>query len=850
MSIPATSDLLVEAPPQPTSLSERAILKRFGILMLATLGFWPFLGFWSKAAAIVVNGLLLDTYFQLGFLTMVNVVAFFFCFAILRLQNQRLGGHFWTRVAGDGESPWGWRLVGRAFSFSMLTPLILALFFGSEFPTTAFMHFAKSLFWIAAGGAASMFGLLALGWLKSLLFGSDITSANYFPFEARAKNGIEPFRSISGWLTGKAESIGLQPIDVQFMIYLTLLAAIHYGAAHMLEANEYWLTSAPSMFVVLIWLSFMLLAGLANMLDRYRIPILLSLILMVAVLLGFRDATRPFHSIVDNSKNNFVAKIAKIRDREDEFLRAGLPLSQRPAFIAKQTASLEDDAWRAISNRMQQLKPDTDQGKTLVVVTCPGGGIHAAAWAACVLDQLSMEYVEFKDSIAVISGVSGGSVGALLFVSSRYDSELLSGRVGSTPATTAETHSILKNASPALELAARSSLESIAYGMTVDDLYGMVGFPGSGRGQRLEDSFIDRLPQHQRSLLMGDWGDRALDGSVPIVIFNSTDAVSGRRVLFDTVPTPRRPSSVGLTARPLNYRELMESTATQSYDVSPATAARTSATFPYISPFTKPSRASSFGECVAICDGGYVDNEGIVSAVNWIEFLLRRWHAEKVDEKPFQRILLLRIEPAASEDRNIPSDPGGLAGWFRWLTGPVESMVKVRSASQLERGNLEADLAALYLRLDDSTPSSHTEPTGSILENSGAFPNDYTAQQNLVDLPELDPKQKSSQEIRETWDKMLDGFSSRPLTKREPQPPEPRAGAVIDNRSDEENSSPLVVLQTVRFINAEQTIPLNWKLSNRQKLGYLLAWELCAADETLLRSTLDEMFTPIEKPRD
>lgn len=62
----------------------------------------------------------------------------------------------------------------------------------------------------------------------------------------------------------------------------------------------------------------------------------------------------------------------------------------------------------------------------------------------------------------------------------------------------------------------------------------MVGFPGKGRGQLLEDSFIDRLPPAQRLLTMGDWGDHALGGDIPIVVFNSTDAVSGRRVLLDT----------------------------------------------------------------------------------------------------------------------------------------------------------------------------------------------------------------------------------------------------------------------------------------------------------------------------
>lgn len=820
------------------SVVERVIRKRFGVLMLLALVAWPILGFWSVAQPIVANALLLDTYYQLGFLTMVNVVAFFFCFAILRLQNTRLGGRNWSRVAGDGQSPWRRSLIIRVIVLAVIAPVVLALCFGSEFPTRVFEHAMWSTISIAVGGGLAIGLLFVLGWIKSILFGCDVAAANYFPFEAQAREGLEVLKRPATWLEGFVTKFGLQSIDVQFIIYFTLLACVHYGTARLFEADAFWLTSAPSMLVVLIWLSLMLLAGLANSLDRWRVPVTLVLVLLIAGLQLFRGATRPLNSVVDKSLNGFVASIANIREEETAFVESGQSSGQRPAFIAERTSKLEDDAWRAISQRMVKLNRDDGKKKTLVVVTCPGGGIHAAAWAACVLDQLSSEYVEFKDSLAIVSGVSGGSVGSLLFVSNRYADKLSPTIADAATPTIEQTHGVLKQLSPALELAARSSLESIAYGLTVDDLYAMVGLPGSGRGQLLEDSFVDRLPPSQRSLTMGDWGDRALNGELPIVIFNSTDAVSGRRILFDTIPTPRRPSSVGLTARPINYRELMRSNNKGAFDVAPATAARTSATFPYVSPFTKPGMASPLGESVAIGDGGYVDNEGIVTAVNWIEFLLRRWYAEE-GEKTFDRILLLRIEPASSVDRNVPLDPGGLLGWFRWLTGPAEAMVKVRSASQLERGNLEADLAALHLRAN--TQSSVID--ASALAYSDTSPGKIAQQQNVVDISELDPTQSYPQLAREKWDKMLDDFSPKSLDDLKKYSPSTRAEAVDDSGDESEASQDLVVVQTVRFPAAGQTIPLNWKLSNRQKLGYLLAWKICAADGTPLREKLNQLYT-------
>lgn len=61
---------------------------------------------------------------------------------------------------------------------------------------------------------------------------------------------------------------------------------------------------------------------------------------------------------------------------------------------------------------------------------------------------------------------------------------MLSGRtcLVSAPSTSAEVHHELMEKSPALELAARSSLEAIAFGISVKDLYGPLAPFNSGRG--------------------------------------------------------------------------------------------------------------------------------------------------------------------------------------------------------------------------------------------------------------------------------------------------------------------------------------------------------------------------------
>lgn len=822
---------------------ERWIKKRYGLMLLAALLLWPFVGLVPSLESLVVNGLLIDRYWQLSYLTITNVVAFFFAVSILRVLGARnRGGKISMFLFGDSERPWGRTRVIIVTSIAAFAPLFIALKFGSEFSGYGFLHVCKSMATVGISAVAGVVGLWVLGFVKCWIFGSYVDSANTFPFESRSAQGLTFLRKVSQTMERYLIKMGFGNTDLQFLAYLGLLAMVHHQLARWLENNEYWLTSAPYMLVLFVWLMFMILAGLANWLDRWRIPALIVFVLAFSILLSFRGSVRLLNSYPDNSINRYVEKIRDIRSREDELLENGGTIPDRKQLIAHEMEAIDDATWAAVKQRMKNLEQlENKKGKTLVIVTCPGGGIHAAAWASCVLDQLSDEYVEFKDSLCVISGVSGGSVGTLLFVGSRYESELLERVMVSARApSTEEVHRDLKSKSPALELSSRSALEAIAFGSTVDDLYGLIGINGQGRGQRLEDSLKTRLSTDLQTMTMGQWGDRSLSGSVPIVIFNSTDAVTGRRILFDTVPTPWRASSVGLTARPLNYRELLD-TSTQAHDVLPATAARTSATFPYISPFTKPSKPSDIGDHVALCDGGYVDNEGIVTAVNWIEFLLRK----RVDDKAFDRILLLRIEPAFVEDKNQPAEAGGLMGALRWISGPIETMANVRSSSQLERGNLEADLAALNLTVSKKQGSDSEQDTEPPLLGM-KFSGERALPQNVVDLPAFDKRKLSAQDIRKNWEQMLDEYNDTgnlPKTASQTETPK----AIINDPNQAIENEPLVDVQTIRFIDANQSIPLNWKLSNRQKLGYLLAWELCSAEGTPLRKTLDRYFNRADR---
>ena len=74
------------------------------------------------------------------------------------------------------------------------------------------------------------------------------------------------------------------------------------------------------------------------------------------------------------------------------------------------------DAWhkRIAAKYPGQIHP-------LYIVASEGGGIRAAYWTAAVLGTIQDEQPAFADHVFAISGVSGGSLGAVVFASLRTE---------------------------------------------------------------------------------------------------------------------------------------------------------------------------------------------------------------------------------------------------------------------------------------------------------------------------------------------------------------------------------------------------------------------------------------------
>ncbi len=797
---------------------ERFVRLRFPVLALTTLASWGFTAYQVDVLRpIASNTLLLESHWQLVLLGFVNSLAILFALATLRAVIHFIEVDVCKNVEYR-TTKWKWEHFLLVYFLSLVTPLTAFHFSTGQgaFPGhVPAWDYAVSVLFISWGYFWALAIMYIFGWLSGILIGQEPGDSNFFPAQARQQKAM--------WLdlTRKQKS----HFNIQMYFYFALLAILFFVVFNSYERHLTWL-SIPVYLVMLVWLVFMIMTRLSLMLDSARMPTTLILVLIIVaarifeapptlnavrlpvqspsalLVTQFRDVEQKYSAAVQRVLQAEAAnKLQEMTDAESEAAR----LENEQRQIREQ---LEELAWNVVVKRMAKVTAK-DQKKTLVIVTCPGGGIHAAAWSALVLERLDCLYQDFSQSLCLISGVSGGSVGTMFHAQSRY--------IDQTDGTVPLDGNQWKRA-------AQSSLGAIGAGLAFHDIPSafIPWWYGLDRGQRLEFAWRERIGDQNQQQTLSQWGQKAQQGEMPAVVFNATDASSGRRVVFASVPLPPRPSLERRAGRPWDYRELLDI----NHDLHVASAARASATFPYVSPLSRPDQASSLGSEVALGDGGYADNEGIVTAIDWLDFIGRKAadQKKKGQEVPFQRILLLRIQPIS--DLEITSSSNStfnkLLARLRWLTGPLEALATMRTSSQVERGQLEADLATTYIDTPWWTDSSkQTQPTLAAASSAKDDPDTpgTWVEQSRLNSSNVDLQLRVANTV--AYEQQKQQSSDIPPLEVEPTP------QVYVGDSSNSMDVPVIV-GTIAFQHPapEEPIPLNWRLSPRQVDWYPKAWNL------------------------
>lgn len=420
------------------------------------------------------------------------------------------------------------------------------------------------------------------------------------------------------------------------------------------------------MLILLGWI----LPCLAFFFDRFRVPLL-------AFLAGF---TFLLYFISDIDHYYTINKLAS-----------------QTAVSGKQ---VEKDAGKEVARffsarRTVWAQRHPERAPVLVAVASSGGGITASLWTAKVLSELQREFgAEFSESIYGLSTVSGGSVGAMYFIDAFRD--------GHPPDA--------RSLDRMVDQAGASSLSATAWGLAYPDFW---------RGFSLQNPlrpFFDRawaMEQVWRRTLRPDgagvptlssWRDGVRAGWRPAALFNATIAETGERLVLSPLmlnPVPdcmSRGSDLDdcIDARTFNqlYRDK---------DLPVTTAARLSATFPFVSPITRPRFADSDDDvpnAYHIADGGYYDNYGVVTLVEGLQRVVNIYGQDAVKDAsgqppvpgalpPPRRILIVEIRASDTKEAKAAKRR---AGWAFGTAGPVLTLLNVWDSGQTPRNDLDLRL--------------------------------------------------------------------------------------------------------------------------------------------------------------
>jgi len=433
--------------------------------------------------------------------------------------------------------------------------------------------------------------------------------------------------------------------------------------------------------------------------DRYRVPVLTVILLMMAI---------PRLAGWDGGK-------------EEHYLSTAPP---QPNAQLKSPQQILD------SLRGHSAFP-------VLIVTATGGGLHASAWTASVLSKLEQTFnstddlgaaTPFHEHILLVSTVSGGSVGLLTYID-----QLAQLQAGQSLDAVHSTRMMNAAQCSSLEAAAwglvyfdlpKAFLPVIPYfikpstGMDADgvndldkspllkdrtwalrkgfarNLHNMYcGSDGntSGRNDLVADtSMTANILADEQKLSLANLLGPGIDPRIPAFTMNTTTVEGGTRFLLANYQVPRSSISGANESYPAQsfldkYRS--PSNPGFSIDLPLATAAQLSATFPYVSSASRiPDPADPNG--LHFVDGGYYDNDGTASAIEFLRSALEK----PANPGPPLRVIWVEIRNSGNPLNDLPTESSAAWNLLRQLMGPLVTFWSAGHESVTERNRVGLDL--------------------------------------------------------------------------------------------------------------------------------------------------------------
>jgi hypothetical protein len=341
----------------------------------------------------------------------------------------------------------------------------------------------------------------------------------------------------------------------------------------------------------------------------------------------------------------------------------------------REAAMQEPPTAAAYMKKRLAMQEQLKKPKRLIVVATPGGGIQAAAWTAKVLTELNHEAPGFRDSVAAVSSVSGGSLGSIIYAAS-FDGRIREDQVA--------------------QKARQSAIDEVAWGWTVPDVWRAI-LPwfrtnrAIDRGWALEKKWaaINNLNDTggSQGTMLGDWSERAREGAMPALLINAMLVERGQPVVFSNT---RFPATFNEDNRIANFYDLYPREQYLHYDIRVNTAARLSASFSYVAPASRPDLNGPYTAGFHFVDGGYYDNFGITSLLAWLTEALD--HPEVKSQ--LTDVLVLQIQHF-----NAGKPPGpSQQGWGFQSVAPPVALYNMRDYAQDSVARNQLELFGKYYK--------------------------------------------------------------------------------------------------------------------------------------------------------
>jgi hypothetical protein len=566
---------------------------------------------------------------------------------------------------------WGWIL---------LASVMVAVNAGAAFAATSHRIRSQVIFGLIAGffvgaGARAFLEFFVARQILSLLDQAVVRSTLVHACGDLVKSPVSWLASIlppwisSGYFRLDKNAFLIEPGHIR--------AAVSFVATTLLYL---WLRTkrlAPlCYFLLLTTVILWSLSGLSFFLDAFRIPLFVPILLWLSV--------------------------AALHRKADHFYRIHQKVSQ------------QQDVCVTPSDPGSILERAIENDDRIILVAAGGGGIQASAWTARVLTGLEEICAEkqpgrFSQSLKLLSGVSGGSVGIMYFVTACK----LEGFLSRKRSCNGSSANVLQAVA---DVAKGSSLSEAIQGLAYTDFIRAVTpflltDVYRDRAEGLERAWIRNAKELslsyseilQKATLRG-WQKDVARGELPAVIFNATIIETGEPLAFSTTAPSACLLQEGLTTCAA-FRDF--SSIYEGADIAITTAVRLSSAFPFISPPARPLPAASLpdGKPIAgwqrkgdrgesgfmnmhLADGGYYDNSGVAALVQWLHNGLSDLANRNPTKLP-KHILVIRINAFPASEKGYVKKHRGT---FFQIWAPLLSLNTSRGAAQACSADRELQL--------------------------------------------------------------------------------------------------------------------------------------------------------------